>query len=212
MELLTPTYPTDKKLRIISGWAKGRKLHTPPKKQAQTIRPTSDRAREALFSILTPHIDGATVIDLYAGTGAFGIEALSRGASHVTFVDNTTISLNLVKKNLELCFESLLKSHSPPPFKTNLYKIDLSHNRCFKKHSNLSLENFDIIFLDPPYSKGLAKHTLQEIDSYNNLKHDVLIVAEERFNEEVPNEFKTLTLADNRKYGEASFWFYKIKS
>ncbi len=199
-------------MRIISGWAKGRKLHTPPKKQSQTIRPTSDRAREALFSILAPHIDGASIIDLYAGTGAFGIEALSRGASGVTFVDNTNISLNLVKKNLELCFESLLRSDNPPSFTTNLYKIDLSHNRCFKKHSILALENYDIIFLDPPYSKGLAKHTLQELDSCNNLKEDVLIVAEERFNEEVPNEFKTLTLADNRKYGEASFWFYKIKS
>lgn len=212
MSHLHLTSPTDKQLRIISGWAKGRKLHTPPKKQEQIIRPTSDRAREALFSILAPYIDGATVLDLYAGTGAFGIEALSRGASNVTFVDNTSISLNLVKKNVELCFESLLKRSPSPSFSTNLYKIDLSQNHCFKKHSNISLEKFNIIFLDPPYSIGLAKHTLHEIDSYSNLKEDVLIVAEQRFNEEIPREFKTLTLTDNRKYGEASFRFYKIKS
>lgn len=199
-------------MRIISGWAKGRKLHTPPKNHAQTIRPTSDRAREALFSILSPYLNGASLLDLYAGTGAFGIEALSRGASNVTFVDNTNISLNLVKKNLELCFESLLKSNNPPSFTTSLFKIDLSHNRCFKRHSNISLESFDIIFLDPPYSKGLAKHSLHEIDFHANLKKDVVIVAEERFNETAPNDFKTLSLTDNRKYGEASFWFYNVKS
>lgn len=212
MSSLHLTYPEDKQLRIISGWAKGRKLHTPPKKQAQTIRPTSDRAREALFSILAPHIDGATVLDLYAGTGAFGIEALSRGASEVVFIDNTNVSLNLIKKNFELCFESLIISDTPPSFTTKSYRIDLSHDRCFKKHPIISLEKYDIIFLDPPYSKGLAKHTLHEIDSFNNLKDNVMIVAEERFNEDVPNNFKTLTLTDNRKYGEASFWFYKIKS
>lgn len=199
-------------MRIISGWAKGRKLHTPPIKQSETIRPTSDRAREALFSILAPYIDGSTVLDLYSGTGAFGIEAISRGASNVTFIDNTNIALGLVKKNLELCFENLSESDSFPRFSTNLLKIDLSQSRCFKRHSNITLENFDIIFLDPPYSKGLAKHTLHEIDSYKNLRNNSIIVAEERFNEKIPNDFENITLTDNRKYGEASFWFYKNKS
>ena len=94
-------------MRIIAGTARGRQLQTPSKSTAgysgQLIRPTADRSREALFSIIGQEIKGATVLDLYAGTGALGLEALSRSAKRVVFVDNNPHAIKLIEKNIELC-------------------------------------------------------------------------------------------------------------
>ncbi len=92
-------------MRIIAGTAKGRRLFSPPSSKGGKgeIRPTSDRAREALFNVLAGHADGAQVLDLCAGTGAMGLEALSRGADHSVFVDNGRTALALIGKNIHAC-------------------------------------------------------------------------------------------------------------
>ena len=88
-------------MRIIAGQAKGRRLQTPARSRGLVIRPTADRAREALFSILGRQIEGANVLDLFAGTGALGLEALSRGAAQAVLVDNNPQALQVIKKNVQ---------------------------------------------------------------------------------------------------------------
>jgi 16S rRNA (guanine966-N2)-methyltransferase len=204
-------------LRIISGYARGLKLIGP---LDQTIRPTSDRAREALFSIIGNRIQQAVVLDLFAGTGAFGLEALSRGAKRVVFVDNYPKALLLIKNNLQL----LLKSAVSHPLDSNQYtpkysaeyempgaviKYDLRKERFFDNNPLLPL-NFDIIFLDPPYTKGLSLQTLSYIDNSFLLAKHGLLVAEDRAETELPETFNTFTLIDKRKYGETGFWFFSV--
>ncbi|MDA3785707.1 MAG: RsmD family RNA methyltransferase, partial [Deltaproteobacteria bacterium] len=94
-------------MRIISGRSGGRKLHTPKQSKGRVslIRPTSDRAREALFNIIGPQVQGARILDLFAGTGALGLEALSRGAEQVVFVDDSPMACALIAENCRLCHE-----------------------------------------------------------------------------------------------------------
>src|SRR5665648_882230 len=109
-------------MRIISGWAKGRKLFTPPARET-IIRPTSDRAREALFNIIGGQVQGASVLDLFAGTGALGIEALSRGAKNVCFVDFHPQALDLIRRNIQICmdaYDKQEKGHGGNPISSNL--------------------------------------------------------------------------------------------
>ena len=122
-------------MRIISGTAKGRRLQAPT---WEGLRPTSDRLRETLFNILAPRVEGARVLDGYAGTGAIGIEALSRGAAHVTFVENDPRAVRLVQKNIENAGVSAAKvTILRQPFSTAAERAAAA---------------FDIVILDPPYA------------------------------------------------------------
>jgi 16S rRNA (guanine966-N2)-methyltransferase len=205
-------------LRIISGYARGLKLESP---QGQAIRPTSDRAREALFSIINHRIQDALVLDLFAGTGALGIEALSRGARHSTFVDNSPKAIILIKKNLQLFQRTLALDPVKPPLSerisshffrqpASVIKYDLRKESFFaKKERKEFLPFFDLIFLDPPYTKGLSLQILTYLDKSDFLTEQGLLIAEERSEVELPDSFSTLTVVDRRKYGDTGFWFYK---
>jgi len=190
-------------LRIIGGAARGRRLQTPAKSTAkysgQPIRPTADRAREALFSILGREFKGATVLDLYAGTGALGLEALSRFAQRAVFVDNNPQAIQLIEKNIELCGFS---------DRTIVLKRDLSKGLVFLE-KQLPEIRFSVIFIDPPYRKGLSATMLYEIEKTNLLSSDVLVVVEEDALSEMPSRVKELKLVDQRRYGETGFWFYR---
>jgi len=194
-------------LRIISGQARGRKFFAPGK--GKGIRPTSDRAREALFSIIGSRVQQAYVLDLYAGTGALGLEALSRGASQVSFVELHQNSLELIRRNCSACLQSM----NPDTVKrVQLVKHDLRRGIT----SNLLRLNeesrFDLIFLDPPYGHGLAENSLLDLDKSELCDKNVLIIAEESSIETLPAHFPNgLTLGDIRKYGEATFWFYTFE-
>ena len=126
-------------MRVIAGSLKGRRLKTPT---WAGVRPTSDKLRETLFNILAPRIAGARMLDGYAGTGAVGIEALSRGAAHVTFVERDRRAQSLVAENLSLCRVA-----------DGYAIIRASVARAL---ADLGAESFDIMFLDPPYDESIA--------------------------------------------------------
>lgn len=124
-------------MRIITGTARGRRLATP---EGRDVRPTPDRVKEGLFSSLQFDIEGRRVLDLFAGSGQLGIEALSRGAASATFVDSSAESIRIVRKNIELCgFEDISK----------VYHSD------YATFTSMSRDTFDIAFIDPPYASGL---------------------------------------------------------
>jgi 16S rRNA (guanine966-N2)-methyltransferase len=206
-------------LRIISGSARGLKLKGP---HGQAIRPTSDRAREALFNIIGSRVQDALVLDLFAGTGALGLEALSRGARHVTFVDNSPDALVLIKNNLQL-FQKIatskqgestpaegglsLSSRKP----ASVIKCDLRKELCFiNKERKVLPSCFDLIFLDPPYAKELSLQTLTYLDKSAFLAEQGLLVVEDHAEVELPEAFSTLIIVDKRRYGDTGFWFYCI--
>ncbi|HLL75759.1 MAG TPA: 16S rRNA (guanine(966)-N(2))-methyltransferase RsmD [Pyrinomonadaceae bacterium] len=126
-------------MRIIAGEYRGRVLKSPPSMQ---IRPTSDRLRETLFNVLAPRIEGARFLDLCAGSGAVGIEALSRGAGHVTFVDKSRKMCGLVEANLDLC--------GVPEELTEVVMNDAAD--FLRRAAARETEGWDIIFYDPPYA------------------------------------------------------------
>jgi 16S rRNA (guanine966-N2)-methyltransferase len=188
-------------MRITGGSARGHNLVT-PKSGCKFIRPTSDRVREALFSILAKEIPGGTVLDLYAGTGALGLEALSRGAEAAVFVDQSRQALALIYGNLRACFSTAEASL----LQLNLSRPD-SLRRLKKKMPPGRL--FDLVFLDPPYEKKLAATTLKMVEQSCILQDHGLVIAEERKDQRLPERCGALTLTDQRNYGETGLWLYR---
>lgn len=209
-------------LRIISGSARGRRLSSPPG-QTRAIRPTSDRAREALFNIISNHVEQAVVLDLFAGTGALGLEAFSRGAHSVAFVDNSRLAIDLITKNILTCFATTASLATRPRFHLEssheisnavcwtVIQHDLRKGLPLKMFMKKNLSCFDLVFLDPPYSQGLCQQMLQDWDANNLLTANGLLIAEERANEKLETRFSTLDLIDNRVYGDTAFWIFTRK-
>ena len=188
-------------MRIISGSSRGRKLLTPKedKRKPPQIRPTSDRSREALFNILGSRVTGAKVLDLFAGTGALGLEALSRGAKQAVFVDDSQYACSLIAENCKLCHAE----ETSLILRRNLRKTP--------KFLAKLLEDgpFDIIFMDPPYAKGFTRNLLYFLGKEKGIlaEHGMIIV-EEVHDAELPDESQGLVLQDCRIYGKTGFWFY----
>lgn len=179
-------------MRIISGVAKGHKLSAP---RGNDFRPTTDRVKENIFNILGSRIQGASVLDLFAGSGALGIEALSRGAKEATFVDSRQAAVRAVQKNL--------KTTELDGFATVLKYDAAAALDSFKAAG----KRFDLIFLDPPYKIDAAE--LQNIFSclLNCLVSGALVVLEHgRELSESPNDL--LKLIDSRRYGGTFIFFY----
>ena len=170
-------------MRVISGEYKGRKLAAPAD---YSIRPTTDKVKEALFSILADRIWGSKVLDLFSGTGNLGIEALSRGAGECVFADNSRESIKLIKENVNHC-----KAASGANIVAGDYKKVLMTQR----------EPFDIIILDPPYNKGLMDDCFRIIAEQGILAEDGVIVAEHRKEEKLPDDFYGFEKEKERKYG-----------
>lgn len=175
-------------MRIISGKNKGKKLL---EFKGKDIRPTSDRAKESLFNILSDRVFDCDFLDLCSGTGSIGLEAYSRGANTVTFVDSDKESIKLTQKNAE---------------SIGLYKeFCLSGALSFVKRTNLA---FDIIFFDPPYAYGDVLNVLSEIKNRKLLKDGGLFIYEHK-SDAITVEAVGFELCDSRKYGIAVFDFYK---
>lgn len=174
-------------MRIVGGIYKGRKLN---EFKGGQVRPTSDMVRESLFNILQFKIQGKTFLDLYCGTGAVGIEALSRGASKVTFNDVSRESLSLTQSNLQKLGV------------TGGFNVTGKDANSFSLTTN---EKFDFIFLDPPYQDGVSDQTL---DSLADLLTDsgVIIYENEKVFDGAPSK---LEVVDRRKYGRAHLTFLK---
>jgi len=158
--------------------------------------------REALFSILNEYVAGAAVLDLFAGTGALGLEALSRGAACAVFVDRSPGALELIRMNLHLCFEQ-------PP--ATVMRLDLDKNSAFQALGNRFSTHhpFDLIFLDPPYEKKLAENTLLMVEKTGLAASGGRIIAEERWSEELPETIGRLRLWKKRRYGETGIRIYR---
>ena len=172
-------------MRIIAGAYKGRNLKSPP---SLNVRPTSDRLRETLFNVIAPYIEDARFLDLCAGSGAVGIEALSRGASHVTFVDRSRRMCKLIEANIDLC-----------RIPEEQFDIYCSEANEFLKQSKD--ENWDIVFFDPPYKEDYLK-TLQL------LGNNTLVIAEHHHKTELPESIGGLQRTRILKQGDSSLSFY----
>lgn len=195
-------------MRIISGKFRGMQLASPPGKN-KTIRPTSDRCREALFSILGEKVVAAKILDLYAGTGALSFESISRGAHSAYLIDNSTVSLSLIHKNIQL-LKKYVSVESDIFRRINVVKHDLRKGMgMLMDHEHQSKSVFDIIFLDPPYGKGIAQKTLEFIDKADILADKAIVVAEEFSKVSIAEKFSHLVCFDTRKYGDTTFWLYK---
>lgn len=149
-------------MRIITGYAKGIKLHS---LEGDATRPTSERAKEALFSMLQFDIEGRRVLDLFAGSGQLGLEAISRGAEYCMFVDSSAQAIEIVKKNIE-------KTRFADKSKTQI-----ADYRNFLRKSQ-GREGFDIIFLDPPYASGALTDALMRLYRTKLMHKGCLLVCE----------------------------------
>ncbi|MHB8808561.1 MAG: 16S rRNA (guanine(966)-N(2))-methyltransferase RsmD [Desulfobulbaceae bacterium] len=191
-------------MRISGGTAKGRKLCS-PKGAKDSIRPTSDRVREALFSILGEKVRGARVLDLFAGTGSLGLEALSRGAASALFVDQSPQALELIRTNLHHCFA---------PGQAELCRLDLGRSAGFTSLARRLApgSRFDLVFLDPPYEKKLAEPALTMVETNALAAPGGFVIAEERWKVVLPDRVGGLRLFLHRRYGETGIWLYTTEN
>jgi len=182
-------------MRIIAGKYRSRLIRSP--KDAE-VRPTKDRIREALFNIIAEYVSGSDVLDIFAGSGAFGIEAISRGARSATFIDNEKACIATIEENL--------KSLGIEVDKASTLRMD-----AFKAIDKLCNEGkkFDIILLDPPYYKDIAKKCLIKLGERDILKPRCIIVVEHHKKDILPAETGNLTSYRTAPYGDVWLTFYK---
>ncbi len=179
-------------MRIISGACRGRKL---VQIQGKDIRPTSDRVREAVFNILGPGIRGKRVLDMFAGTGALGLEALSRGAQSAVFVDAARSSCNVIKRNIELC---RMAEHA------RIICHDL-----VKAPLPVFHHPFDLIFMDPPYNKGYPGQVLGKPGFSELLAPGAIIIVEQSAKESFSYPVNSLDKYLEKKYSRTTLTFLR---
>ena len=178
-------------MRVISGKAKGTTLLTP---KGEHTRPTADRVKEALFSIIQFDLPGARVLDLFGGTGQLGIEALSRGAKHAVFVDCRDDACRLIKENL----------------KRAKFELNASVVRSdYLQYLNRCNERFDIIILDPPYAEVFLENSLKIITEIDILQSGGIIIAERPLGKDLPMDFPGFTRSKDYKYGQILLTLYR---
>ena len=178
-------------MRVITGKARGVVLKTP---DGMLTRPTADRVKEALFSIIQFDLPAAKVLDLFGGTGQLGIEALSRGAKSAVFVDSRDDACNLIKENLH---RTKLSASA------NVVKSDYL---AFLKNTK---ETFDIIFLDPPYAEVFLENSLKMITEIDILQSGGIIVAERPLGKDLPWDFAGYSRSKDYKYSKTILTIYR---
>lgn len=182
-------------VRIISGNFRGRRLRAP---DGLSTRPTSDRVREALFNILGAQVAGARFLDLCAGSGAVGLEALSRGAESVVFVEQARRALAFIEENIEHCgvgdATTIVAKEATAALKV-LAARDLK---------------FDIVYVDPPYDAGIYKPILSMLNSRKLVEPDGVVIVEYRWRDRLPSEVGDLRRYRDVRHGEATLGFYSV--
>ena len=176
-------------MRIIAGAYKGRNLKSPP---SMNVRPTSDRLRETLFNVIAPRIEDVRFLDLCAGSGAVGIEALSRGASYATFVDRSRRSCTLIEANLKLC--------RAPEEQWEIYCSEVNE---FLKQTE---SRWDIVYFDPPYKDDYVR-TLELVDRV--IDDEGVLITEHHHKTELPEATGKLQRSRILKQGDSALSFYK---
>ena len=181
-------------MRVVAGTARGLKLIT---RDSEDTKPTLDRVKEAMFSMLMPYLNRAKVLDLFSGSGALGIEALSRGASRCIFCDKSRECCDIITKNLKntgLASGALL--------------LQGDYTEILKKLKAQG-ENFDIVLLDPPYNKGLERGAMDIISGYGLCNPGGIVLCEHSFEDTMPEQWGVFSLIKEKKYGTVGVSIYE---
>lgn len=179
-------------MRVISGYARGYSLKAPP---GRLTRPTADRVREAIFNVIGPAIAGKTFLDLYAGSGAVGIEALSRGAKEVVFVEKNPRVAQVLRSNVKAIGAGE---------EAKVMVVD-AERACRKLHGR----QFDIVFVDPPYDSGLLSIALKSVAQAGIMAREGILIAEASKREEFPRAQGQLVLVRKDRYGDTVVAYYR---
>ncbi len=182
-------------VRVISGSARGLKLNTPGDDR---VRPTTDRVKESMFNIVQDWVYDSQVLDLFAGSGALGIEALSRGASQAVFCDNSLDSIKIIKSNIE---------KAKVVDRSQIVSGDFK--RCLRDMEAKN-QSFGMIFVDPPYYKGLFEEVLDTIRSCKILKKDGIVIVEHDAKRPI-GQVEGLEVYKEKKYGITMLTFYCLE-
>jgi 16S rRNA (guanine966-N2)-methyltransferase len=181
-------------VRVVSGICKGRPLKAVP---GSTTRPTTDKVKEALFNMIGPFFDGGIGLDLFAGSGGLGLEALSRGLEKVIFIDRESKAIQVIHENIKACkFEDQVE----------VYRNDAE--RALKALIKREIR-FDYIFLDPPYKKQQLVSLMEKMDHQNIVNPDGIIVCEHSFDVELPKTVGKFDQIKHEKYGMIAITIYK---
>ena len=183
-------------MRIISGKARGTKLYT---LAGTATRPTLDRVKESLFNIIQNDIEDSTVLDLFSGSGAIGLELLSRGAKRAVLCDSSKDAIKIIKQNVQ-------KTHFEE--KVEVYNMEFT-----KLVERLQNQKFDIIYIDPPYATDFIKISLEKIIEYELVNENTKIIVETDDETRILNQIEKMDveITDKRKYGRATIIFLKYR-
>lgn len=181
-------------MRVIGGIYRGRRLRTV---SGLSVRPTSDRLRETLFNILAPRINGSRFLDICAGSGAVGIEALSRGAVAVTFIDRSRVACNAIEANLNAL-----------GIKSNTTTVNRDASPALKRLEQESAR-FDVVFFDPPYASEIYDQVMKQLGSGNLPSAGAIVVVEHRAKTPPEPEYGKLRFFREVKQGESALAFYE---
>ena len=184
------------RMRIISGKARGTKLYT---LEGITTRPTLDRVKESIFNIIQSDIEDSIVLDLFSGSGAIGLEFLSRGAKRAVLCDNSKDAIKIIKQNVQ---------------KTHFEEIAEIYNMEFTKLvERLQYQKFDIIYIDPPYATDFIKISIEKIIEYKLVNENTKIIVETDDETRILNQIEKMDveITDKRKYGRATIIFLKYR-
>lgn len=184
-------------MRVIAGSHRGRRLSGP---QGTALRPTSDKVREALFSILGTQVAGCRFLDLYAGTGAVGIEALSRGASAVTFVESDPMAVQLLQKNIRAC--RLL----------DRAQVHVGQAAAFLERKDRWVAPYDILFADPPYAALDELNVLIHAWRPGLLSEHAAVIIEHDSRTELPALIDHAALVRRYQYGDTALYLYGVSN
>ena len=182
-------------MRVVSGKARGLKLNTI---ESNLTRPTKDMVKEALFSMLNSYVQDSIFLDLFSGSGAIAIEALSRGAKKAYLVDSNKDCINVIKDNIERA-----------KFSDSAIIIHEDYQKALESFKEVK---FDIIYIDPPYNKGLGVDAIEKISSFDMLNGDGVLVFETDDGEEAPELIGKYEKFKLKKYGRNILNFYKERS
>jgi len=183
-------------MRIIAGKYKGRHLSS---FKASHIRPTMDRVKETLFNKWMHYVDEAKVLDLFAGTGSLGLESLSRGADHVTFVEKSNKSITILKENLQL-------------LKVPEQQFSIVSKDVLSFLKNYQEGAFSLILIDPPFTEKMAHAVMQELDQSQAFDENTRIAIEAIKQERIDMEYQNLVCYDKQDYGDKSLSFFCKKT
>jgi 16S rRNA (guanine966-N2)-methyltransferase len=183
-------------MRITGGTVKGQRLS---KVRWPDIRPTADIVRGSIFNIVGQNLNDLLVLDLFAGSGSLGIESLSRGAKSCVLIDNSRRALEIVNKNIGMC-----------GFKENSIVIKADLPKGLTQVKNYGYEQFDLVFMDPPYESGYVELTMIKLIEENLLNQDGVVVVElsTRPTDSLPSRIQDLRLKQTKTYGSTMICFY----